>query len=105
MYLMNLLLGIWKAPKPSRSRSYRMASQTKNKTEHIFAKAKIISVLTGEWKTNKQIAADADLQINTVQQKTAKLHKEGKIDKITRKEQEDTKPVCLYRQIQGGEDV
>jgi len=57
-------------------------------------------VLTNEWKSNKQISIETGLQLNTVQQKTAKLHVAGKIEKITRKEYADTKPVCLYRKKQ-----
>lgn len=98
MLILDLLFGAWRPPTPARSRKYRvLGGNAKNKTPLVFAKTKIISVLTDDWKTNKQIADDADLQLNTVQQKTAKLFKAGKIDRVMQKTKSDTKPVCLYR--------
>lgn len=99
MLLMDLFWGIWLPPIPSRSTRHRVGG-SKAKAIPIHAKARIIEALTDEWKTNKQIVADTGLQLNTVQQKTAKLHVAGKIEKITRKEYADTKPVCLYRKKQ-----
>jgi predicted Rossmann fold nucleotide-binding protein DprA/Smf involved in DNA uptake len=97
MLLMDLFWGIWIPPTPTRSIRYRIGGNNKYKAAPVYAKVKIMSVLTDEWKSNKQISAETGLQLNTVQQKTAKLHVAGKIDKITRKEDPDTKPVCLYR--------
>lgn len=100
MFLMDLLLGTWNPPTPARSYKHRMlGANSKSKSPFVFARARIMDALTAEWKTNKQIAVEAGLQLNTVQQKTAKMHAAGKIDKITRKERADTKPVCLYRKL------
>ena len=99
MLLMDLFWGIWLPPTPTKSMRHRVGG-SKAKTTPIHAKARIIAALTDEWKTNKQIVAETGLQLNTVQQKTAKLHMAGKIEKITRKEYADTKPVCLYRKLQ-----
>ena len=74
------------------------ANKTKNPT--IFAKAKIIAALTNEWKNNKQIAEATGLQLNTVQQKTAKLFAAGKIDRVMKKCKIDAKPICMYRKKQ-----
>lgn len=101
MFLMDLLLGSWNPPKPARSYRHRMlGAGSKSKSPFVFARAKIMETLTAEWKTNKQIAIEAGLQLNTVQQKTAKMHASGKIEKITRKERAEIKPVCLYRKKQ-----
>lgn len=98
MYLMDLLLGVWRPPSPTRSRTHRMLGANKSKTSTpIFAKAKIIASLTNEWKNNKQIAEETGLQLNTVQQKTAKLYTAGKIDRIMQKCKSDAKPICMYR--------
>ena len=98
MLLMDLLLGVWRPPTPSRSRIHRLlGSNSKSSSMQMFARVRIMAALTDEWKTNKQIASDTGLQLNTVQQKTAKMHTSGKIDKITRKECAETKPVCLYK--------
>lgn len=97
MLLMDLFWGIWLPPNPARSTRHRIAGNSKSKVQPVHAKVKIMASLTNDWKTNKQIAAATGLQLNTVQQKTAKLHLAGKIDKITRKEDPDVKPVCLYR--------
>ena len=97
MYLMDLLLGVWRPPLPTKSRVHRMLGGNKSKSVPIFAKAKILAALTSEWKHNKQIAEETGLQLNTVQQKTAKLFTAGKIDRIMQKCKSDTKPVCMYR--------
>lgn len=97
MNLMDLLLGVWRPPLPVRSRVHRMLGANKSKTPPIFAKTKIIASLTNEWKNNKQIAEDTGLQLNTVQQKTAKLFAAGKIDRVMQKCKVDAKPICMYR--------
>jgi predicted Rossmann fold nucleotide-binding protein DprA/Smf involved in DNA uptake len=98
MFLMDLLLGIWQPPRPTRSVRYRMAGGgSKAKSPAPFARARILEALTNEWKSNKQIARETGLQLNTVQQKTAKMFVAGKIDKITKKDNPDVKPVCMYR--------
>jgi predicted Rossmann fold nucleotide-binding protein DprA/Smf involved in DNA uptake len=97
MLLMDLFWGAWLPPTPVKSTRHRIGGNSKYKNAPVYAKAQILSVMTSEWKTNKQIAVDTGLQINTVQQKTAKLFLAGKIEKITRKEYAETKPVCLYR--------
>lgn len=97
MNLMDLLLGVWRPPLPTRSRVYRMLGANKSKAVPIFAKAKILTALNAEWKNNKQIAEETGLQVNTVQQKTARLYNAGKIDRIMKKCNSDTKPVCMYR--------
>lgn len=97
MRLMDLLLGVWRPPLPTRSRVHRMLGANKSKSVPIFAKAKIISSLTNEWKTNKQISEETGLQLNTVQQKTAKLFTANKIDRIMQKCKSDAKPICMYR--------
>lgn len=100
MMLMDLLLGVWRPPLPTRSRVHRMLGANKSKQPTIFAKAKIIAALTREWKNNKQIAEITGLQLNTVQQKTAKLFAAGKIDRIMQKCKQDAKPICMYRKKQ-----
>ncbi len=98
MMLMDLLLGMWQPPCPTRSIKHRMAGGgSKAKSPALFARARILETLTDEWKSNKQIARETGLQLNTVQQKTAKMHMAGKIDKITKKDNPDVKPVCMYR--------
>ena len=98
MFILDLLFGAWRAPKPARSRVYRMiGGANKNNAPTIVAKARILSVLTDEWKTNKQISAETGLQLNTVQQKTAKLFKAGKVERTMQKNQSDIKPICLYK--------
>jgi len=97
MLLFDLLLGAWQPPIPSRSRKYRLLGGAKSKAEPVFARSKIMSALNGQWKTNKEIALETGIQLNTVQQKTARLFAAGKIDKTTKKTASDIKPVCLYR--------
>lgn len=97
MLLMDLFWGVWLPPTTTGSIKHRIGGNNKYKASAVHAKTKIMSALTDEWKTNKQISAETGLQLNTVQQKTAKLHVAGKIDKITRKENPDIKPVCFYR--------
>ena len=97
MYLMDLLLGVWRPPLPVRSRVHRMLGANKSKSPTVFAKAKIVASLTHEWKNNRQIAEETGLQLNTVQQKTAKLFTAGKIDRIMQKCKRDLKPICMYR--------
>jgi len=101
MFLLDLLFGAWRPPLPSRSTKYRLlGGNGKGKSIPIFARAKIMGVLTNEWKTNKEIAQETGLQLNTVQQKTARLFLSGKVDKTTKKTAGDIKPVCLYRKQQ-----
>lgn len=100
MLLFDLLLGKWQPPTPSRSTKYRLLGGSKSKSTPVFAKVKIISALTDQWKTNKDIAQETGIQLNTVQQKTARLFAAGKIDKTTKKTTGDIKPVCLYRKKQ-----
>ena len=99
MLLFDLLLGAWNPPVPARSTKYRLLGGNKNKAVPIFARAKILAVLTDDWKTNKDIAQETGLQLNTVQQKTARLFLSGKVDKTTKKTAADIKPVCLYRKL------
>lgn len=100
MLLFDLLLGAWRPPVPTRSTKYRLLGGSKSKAVPIFARAKIIAVLTNDWKTNKDIAQETGLQLNTVQQKTARLFLSNKIDKTTKKSAGDIKPYCLYRKKQ-----
>lgn len=97
MLLFDLLLGKWQPPTPSRSTKHRLLGGSKSKSMPVFARVKIISALTDQWKTNKEIAQETGIQLNTVQQKTARLFAAGKIDKTTKKEAGDIKPVCMYR--------
>ena len=97
MNLLDLLFGAWMPPVPSRSKRYRLLGGNKNKGTPIFARVKIMSVLTNEWKTNKEIAQETGLQLNTVQQKTARLFLSGKIEKTTLKMPDGVKPSCLYK--------
>lgn len=97
MLMMDLFWGIWIPPTPTRSSRHRIGGNNKYKSAPVHAKVKIMSVLTEEWKSNKQIATETGLQLNTVQQKTAKLFTAGKIAKTTKKENPDVKPVCFYR--------
>lgn len=101
MFLFDLLLGSWRPPTPARSTKHRLlGGNGKGKSVPIFARAKILAVLTDDWKTNKDIAQETGLQLNTVQQKTARLFLSGKVDKTTKKTAGDIKPVCLYRKKQ-----
>ena len=100
MLLMDLLLGVWRPPLPTRSSVHRMLGANKSKSQPIFAKVKILASLTNEWKHNKQISAETGLQLNTVQQKTARLFAAGKIERIMQKCKAETKPVCYYRKKQ-----
>jgi ribosomal protein S13 len=49
------------------------------------------------WMTNKQIAELTELQLNTVQTTTNKLFAKGKLERKTKKDKGDIKPICLYR--------
>lgn len=98
MLLMDLLWGAWVPPIPNRSWRHKIHCKgSKPVKSQVVAKVRIVMTLTNVWKTNKQIAFESGLQLCTVQQKTAKLFRSGKIDRLMRKENADTKPVCLYR--------
>ena len=77
-----------------------MLGANKSKSPPIFAKVKIVASLTSEWKSNKQISDETGLQLNTIQQKTAKLFAAGKIERIMQKCKVDAKPICMYRKKQ-----
>lgn len=97
MLIEDLLLGAWRPPLPTRSKVHRMVGGNKSKSSTMFAKAQIVAVLTDQFKSNKQISDETGLQLNTVQQKTARLFAAGKIDRIMQKCKIDAKPICMYR--------
>jgi predicted transcriptional regulator len=99
MLLHTILFGFWTPPEVKEVRRHTiLGSGKKANKEPVQARSKIMAVLSEtDWMTNKQIAELTALQLNTVQTTTNKLFTKGKIERKTKKEKSDIKPICLYR--------
>lgn len=97
--LYKMFFGDWIAPKSEGTITHTiLGSNRKTSKEPVQARTKIMAVLNEfDWMTNKQIADLTSLQLNTVQTTTNKLYTKGKLDRKTRKDSPDTKPICIYR--------
>ena len=99
MLLQTILFGTWIAPEVKETRRHTILGSSKRVSkEPVQARSKIMAVLDElNWMTNKEIAELTALQLNTVQTTTNKLFAKGKLDRKTKKDKGDIKPICLYR--------
>lgn len=93
------MFGFWIPPEVKEVRRHTILGSSKRANkEPVQARSKIMAVLSDlDWMTNKEIAELTGLQLNTVQTTTNKLFTKGKIERKTKKEKSDIKPICLYR--------
>lgn len=94
-----ILFGNWTPPKVKETRKHAIIGSSKRiSKEPVQARSKIMAVLSElDWMTNKEIAELTALQLNTVQTTTNKLFAKGKVERKTKKDKGDIKPICLYR--------
>ena len=99
MLLYTILFGNWIQPEVKEVRRHTILGSSKRTSkEPVQARAKIMAVLDEmNWMTNKEIAELTALQLNTVQTTTNKLFVKGKVERKTKKDKGDIKPICLYR--------
>jgi len=97
--LYKMFFGDWVAPEPSNTVKHTILGASKRVSKQpVQARLKIMSVLSElDWMTNKEIAELTALQLNTVQTTTNKLYAKGKVERKTKKDKGDIKPICLYR--------
>lgn len=103
MNLEEILFGTWLPPENFTTRSHRILGTSSRKKPVIGdCKKKILKALSSSvWKTNKDISDETGLLINLVHRHTTKLFKDGKIERSSRKEASDIKPVFLFRMLNG----
>ena len=97
--LYQMFFGAWTAPESQGTiRHTILGSNRKTSKEPVQARTKIMAAIHEiNWMSNRELADLTGLQLNTVQTTTNKLYSKGKLERITRKDNADTKPICLYR--------
>lgn len=97
--LYRMFFGDWVAPATTNTIKHTILGSSKRTSkEPVQARSKIMAVLNEtDWMTNKEIAELTALQLNTVQTTTNKLYVKGKVERKTKKDKGDIKPICLYR--------
>lgn len=99
MLLYTILFGDWTPPESKKTTRHTILGVNKRTSkEPVQARSKIMAILDElNWMTNKEIAEETGLQLNTVQTTTNKLYAKGKVERKTKKDKGDIKPICLYR--------